>query len=60
MFALLLTIKLTTVQLGSFETRQKCMEAGIRIERAIQYNTHKHHPDVSYMCIEQKYKQNKK
>lgn len=60
MFVLLLTIKLTTVQLGSFETRQKCMEAGIRIERAIQYNTYKYHPDVSYMCIEQKYKQNKK
>lgn len=56
MFVLLLTIKLTTVPLGSFETRQQCMAAGIQMESAIQYNTYKYHPDVSYMCIEKKHK----
>lgn len=54
MFVLLLTINLSTVVLGSFESRPKCMAAGMRIENAIQQNTHKYHPDISYMCVEKK------
>jgi hypothetical protein len=54
MFVLLLTIKLSTVVLGSFESRNQCMAAGMRIENAIQQNTYKYHPDVSYMCVEKK------
>jgi hypothetical protein len=54
MFVLLLTIKLSTVVLGSFESRNQCVAAGMRIENAIQQNTYKYHPDVSYMCVEKK------
>ena len=54
MFVLLLTIKLNTVVLGGFETRQQCVAAGIRMENAIQSGTYKYHPQVSYTCVQKK------
>lgn len=60
MFVLFFTISLmgnmSTVTLGSFESRHQCIAAGESLKIAVKNNTYKYHQVMGYQCVERKVK----